>query len=162
MCVNRVRGVNFPLLTLYVYNDIIIDYIPFNNININCFKIYKNLYKVNLDYNYVYCDLDDTLIINNKINVDLIKYLYMCINNNKKIILITRNQSPEILLNKFKININIFEEIIVVSEVKNILKSNYIKHMDSIFIDDSFFERNDVRNNKNINCFSLAELELLI
>lgn len=165
MCVNRMKGVNFPLLTILDLENENVTPLLYNNIPIDCFKIYKNYYKHNLDYDTVYCDLDDTLIIKNKVNLQLIKFLYKCINNKKKLVLLTRNKNPGKILHEFKINI--FDNISILSKEKDTnnnyieLKSNYIKDIKSIFIDDSFFERNDVKQKCNINCFGIDNIELL-
>tara|TARA_B110000046_G_scaffold123206_1_gene129762 strand:- start:424 stop:669 length:246 start_codon:yes stop_codon:yes gene_type:complete len=79
-------------------------------------------------------------------------------------VLLTRNENPIKILHEFKINI--FDNISILSKEKDTnnnyieLKSNYIKDMSSIFIDDSFFERNDVKQKCNINCFGIDNIEL--
>jgi predicted ATP-grasp superfamily ATP-dependent carboligase len=160
MCVNRVKGVNFPLLSILVHENKSIEPILFNNIDVECYKIYNNYYKTDIVFDTVYCDLDDTLIINNKINLLLIQFLYKCINNNIKLYLITRNAEPSIILEKYKINL--FDKIIKLPKNHLILKSTYISEINSIFIDDSYVERLDVKLNKNILCFSPSEIELLL
>lgn len=160
MCVNRVRGINFPLLSILMFENIDCEPLLFNKIDINCYKIYQNHYKTDITYECVYCDLDDTLIINNNINLDLIKFLYKCINNNIKLVLITRNDNPDLVLLKFKINI--FDEIIKLPKNHNILKSTFITNTNSIFIDDSYKERYDVKQNCNIICLSPSDIELLL
>ena len=99
-------------------------------------------------------------IINNKINLLLIQFLYKCINNNIKLYLITRNPEPNIILEKYKINL--FDKIIKLPKNHLILKSTYISEINSIFIDDSYVERLDVKLHKNILCFSPSEIELLL
>lgn len=161
MCTNRVKGINFPLLTIMNYEGIDTEPLAFNNINIICYKIYNNYYKTKLDYKHVYVDLDDTLIIKGKINTLLIKFLYECINNDKSLYLITRNENPHIILNKYKINI--FNKIYqLTTNHDEDPKSKYIEYTNSIFIDDSFRERYNVKSKKNIPCFSPSEVELLI
>jgi hypothetical protein len=103
--------------------------------------------------------LDDTIILKNQVNTKMMQYLYHSKNNNKKIILITRNKEPHKCLEKYYIHVNLFDQIIIVN--KNEKKSNYINETDSIFIDDSYQERNDVFNVKKINVFSCDMIETL-
>ena len=108
-------------------------------------------------YDTVYIDLDDTIIIKNKVNTKIMQYLFYLKNNNKKIILITKNSEPHIILDKYFIHINLFDEIIKVK--KNEKKSQYINNLNSIFIDDSYQERIDVFNTNNIYVFSCDMIE---
>jgi len=161
MCVNRVRGVNFPLLSILDAEGSPIDPIIYNEIDVSCFKIYHNHYKTNLTYRHVYCDLDDTLIINNRINLQLVTFLYQCLDQNIGLSLITRNSHPEFVLTRYRIHC--FDEVIVVSKNKqDDPKSSYIRIPNSIFIDDSHQERLDVLTKCQIPCFSPAEVELLL
>ena len=166
MCVNRVRGINFSWLSILNCQKCNLEPLFYNDINIECIKMFKNIYRNNIDYKNVYCDLDDTLIINKKVNIELMSFLYKCLNNDKKIILITRNENSLEVLKKHKINI--FDNIITLSKNKdkngNYIdrKSSYIIDKNSIFIDDSHFEKNDVKTTCNINCFSPSEIEFLL
>jgi hypothetical protein len=166
MCTNRVKGINFPLLTIMDFENNKLSPLLYNNYNVECYKIYKNHYKVNIDFKYIYCDLDDTLIIHDKVNIDLLRFLYDCINNNKQIILITRNNSPLDVLKKYKISTDIFNNIITINKLRDNVnnyidkKSNYILYSNSIFIDDSFIERCDVKENCKILVFSPSDIEI--
>lgn len=165
MCVNRVKGVNFSLLSILDLENKNIDPISFNEIKVDCHKTFTNLYRHNLDYKNIYCDLDDTLIIKNKVNTDLIKFLYNCLNNDKKIILITRNENPSQILEKYRLS-GIFDNIIKLSKDKKdgvyiTQKSTYIEE-NSLFIDDSYEERISVPKIKKIITISCSELELFI
>ena len=130
-----------------------------NNYNVSCYKYFENNYKIDLEYDTVYVDLDDTLIIKDKVNTKLIHYLYHAKNIQKKIILITRNTKPLDKLNYFYIANEIFDEIIICDINKK--KSEYIININSIFIDDSYKERNDVFN-IGINVFNCDAIEVLI
>ncbi len=160
MALNRVRGINFPLLSIYEFERVDIKILK-NNYEIEIDRALQNRYKVKLSYDTIYLDLDDTLIINKKVNLLLIKFLYQCINLNKKIIILTRHrENINKTLLKFKINRILFDKIIVIKE--NELKSNYIKNQNSIFIDDSFSERTDVANKCKIPTFDCSMVESLL
>jgi hypothetical protein len=159
MTLYRNKGVNFPLLTIKHFEGELIDKILYNNCNIECYKIYENIYKHNIQYKTVYIELDNTIIIKNNINLKIIKYLYNCINKKINIILLTRNYDVKNILERYKINEKIFDEIIIIEQ--NAKKSNFVKS-NSIYIDSSFKDRYDVYVYKNINVFDLDMIEILL
>ena len=123
----------------------------------------SNTYILDIDYEYVYLDFDDTMTLNDgkDVNIMLIAYLYQCQNKGKKIILLTRH-AGEIMntLERLHIDPAVFHEIVHLDEEKD--KSEYILHKDSIFIDDSFRERYDVSLKCGIPVFDLDGVEALL
>ena len=158
-CLHRNQGVNFPLLSIYEHFNIDIENVLTNTYDISCYKCVENRFNISITYDTIYIDLDDTIILKNKVNTKMIQYLYHIKNNNKKIILITRNKEPHKCLEKYYIHVNLFDQIIIVN--KNEKKSNYINDVNSIFIDDSYQERSDVFNVNKINVFSCDMIETL-
>jgi hypothetical protein len=80
------------------------------------------------------------------------RFLFDCINKNKKIILITRHAGDlGESLQKHRIS-GLFHEIIHLKNGEK--KSDAIPKHDTIFIDDSFAERNDVVQSCGIPVFS--------
>ena len=157
---HRNTGINFPLLSIHEHYDYSIDHILTNNYNISCYKCFENRFNISVNYDTVYIDLDDTIIIKNKVNTKIIQYLYYVKNNKKKIILITRNKDPYNYLTEFYINHNLFDEIIQVNSKEK--KSQYINsNSNSIFIDDSYTERLDVATINKIYVFSCDMVECL-
>ena len=161
MCLHRNHGINFELMSIYDRMGYEIDTIN-NNFELEVERALINRFIAKYEYNTVYMDFDDTIINKNKVNEFIMLFLYQCINNNKKIILITKHKT-DILedLRKYKIDINIFNKIIVVKEEEN--KSAFIEQKNkAIFIDDSFKERKDVSEKIKIPCFDLDAIEALI
>lgn len=109
----------------------------------------------------VYIDLDDTLIINNKVNNYLMMFAYQALNQGKKIYLLTKHENDDYnTLMKYRISKDIFEKIFYLS--KDEKKSNYIKGSYSILIDNSFSERYEVFTETKILVFDNSEIECLI
>jgi hypothetical protein len=160
MSLYRNKGINFPLLTLRQFEGENIDSLLINSYDIECYKVYENKYRTNLSYNHVYIDLDDTIINKKCVNITIMQFLYQALNQDKQIYLITRNIFPVSVLEKYKISPDIFNKIIYVDNYQ--MKSSYITYTDSIFIDDSFKERDDVFKNKNIPVFNLDMIESLL
>lgn len=155
----RGLGINFAQLALYDAMENNIKVIE-NNFYIETDRALFSRYKHDISYEYVYIDLDDTILLDDKINLNAIKFLYQAKNENKKIILITKHEKiVEDTLFDFCISKNLFSEIISVK--KNDKKSRYITHQNAIFIDDSFAERLDVAQNLQIPVFGIDAIEVL-
>lgn len=117
--------------------------------------------EIEIDFDTVYCDLDDCLIIGNRVNQDLVAFLFQCINKGKKLVLITRHATnPGETLKKFRLS-ELFIETIHIKD-KNVSKATKIKTKDAIFIDDSFSERSSVSESCGIPTFAPDAIELLI
>ena len=154
---HRVKGINFTLLTIFVFFNIPVSIIE-NDYKIELDRALSNKYKLEIHFQHVYVDLDDTLIIFDKINHKLIGVLYDFINQNKVIHLITKHSGNLVeTLKLFKIE-NIFDEIIHLKKEDN--KWEFIKFEDSIFIDDSFSERQSVFFKRKIPVFSVDMIEV--
>lgn len=155
----RAYGVNLVLLSLYNALNIDIS-ITKNNYLVEMDRALESKFKIDYDYDKIYLDLDDTLIIENTVNYNLLAYLYKSINEGKKVILITRHKiNPSDTLKKFRIG-NIFDEIIHLKS--NEPKSNYIDCKKAIFIDDSYRERLDVYSNLKIPVFDVNMIDILL
>lgn len=156
---HRLKGVNFAYLA-------ILDALG-HNISLCC-----NDYKLELDraldcrfildimYEAIYVDLDDCLIINGKVNSQLISLLFNALNADKKIYLITRHRSDlKTTLAKYRLS-NLFCDVFWLRNGEP--KSDYIHSEKAIFIDDSFSERCEVKRTKNISVFSPDMVDGLI
>jgi len=159
MALQRVKGINLPLLSLYENQRIPIT-IMSNEIQIEIDRALVNHYKHNVKYKRVYVDLDDTLIINQKINTILVRFLYQCINTSIPITLITKHKGNlQKTLEKYRLSL-LFDEVIHISMKHN--KWKHITEENSIFIDDSFTERQSVYQNKGILTFDSSMIEMLL
>ncbi len=155
----RSQGVNLPLLSVYdklgldvnlklTQSDLVMD------------RALDNRYKTNLDYQHVYVDLDDTLILEGKVNTTLIAFLFQCINKGKQLRLITRNKNDvKQVLTQYHLA-SLFDEIIQITEGQS--KVQMMTHTNAIFIDDSFEERLNVAKTLNIPTFDLYSIRSLI
>lgn len=156
----RACGVNLPLMTLFLYSGNEIDSVIENQYSIELDRALYNSFNINLPYDCVYVDYDDTLIIDGVVNTRLVAYLYQCINKNINIILITKHEGNLIDdLQKHRL-INLFDEIIHIN--KNDEKYIYITNNNSIFIDDSYGEREKVSKYCGINVFDPHMVEALL
>ena len=160
MGLSRNMGMNFPLLSLFDlwgYDISIID----NNYDIMLDRAFYSAYKIECEYDYVYVDYDDTLVVNNCVNTQLMTFLYQAHEKGKKICLLSKHIGDIYADMKEKcICESLFDEIIVINVSDS--KSNYITEQKSIFIDDSYAERSNVKKQKGIMVFDIDMVESLI
>jgi hypothetical protein len=132
-----------------------------NNLDIEMDRALFSRFSARIDYDYVYIDFDGTIILNNSVNTNIMKFLYQSRNMGKKIILLSRHkQNLKESLRKFSISELLFDELIVLNENEN--KSDYIRNMNSVFVDDSFAERKEVFDKLHIPVFALDAVESLL
>lgn len=157
----RMNGNNLPLMSIYNAMYIPVDAITSNENHIKASDRALSSKFSLPSYHNLFIDFDDTLIIDSKVNSELIALIYQCKNENKDIYIISRNNLIEIdrQLSFHKIDRSLFKHIITVEEWE--YKSQFILE-DSIFIDDSFSERKDVNNVLNIPVFDVSEVSGLL
>lgn len=156
----RHKGVNLPLLSVCDALDMDVT-INESSYGIELFRTTKNRFKYDFQYDYIYIDYDDTLIVNDKVNIVLMSFIYQCRNNGKKIIVITKHGTRfHKSLAKYAISPEIFDEIIILKMEDN--KSDYILQESAIFIDNWYKERKEVSAKRGIPVFDVDIVESLI
>lgn len=158
---SRAIGVNLALLTLFDAFDIDVSIQRNDNYNVVLDRALNSRYRCEkLVFSTVYIDYDDCLILNkNTINIDLVRFLYLCVNAGKKNVLLTKHLgdlSDE--LTHFRLN-QLFDEIIHIGQDQE--KIDYIHTTDAIFIDDSFAEREKIKEHFCIPVFGPEMIDLL-
>jgi predicted ATP-grasp superfamily ATP-dependent carboligase len=158
MALFRAEGVNFIQLSLFDRMGIEVS-ILHNKLNIEIDRALFARFSIKNDYACVYIDFDG-IIVDNSVNINIMKFLYQSKNLCKEIILLSKHkQDIKKSLKKFAISDLLFDEIIVLEE--NEKKSDYITNRNSIFIDDSFAERKEVFEKLHIPVFALDAVESL-
>jgi hypothetical protein len=159
MSANRVAGVNFPLLSIYEHERQPVDVLLLDSC-IEVDRALDNRYRHSISFDTMYVDLDDTLIIDGTVNVQLIALIFQCINQGKRVKLITRHaMNLENTLARFRLT-NLFDQVIHLKNGES--KAVYITDDSAIFIDDSFAERRDVSTRRRIPTFDCSMIELLV
>jgi len=154
----RALGVNFAMLSVFdaFEEDVSVRINPFS---IEMDRALNNRYRMDLNFDTVYVDCDDTLIINNVINTNLIRLLYQFINQKKKLVLITKHtKNIDETLRKYRIT-DLFDEVVQID--MNERKADHVKSSKAIFIDDSFSERKEVSAQRGVPVFSPDACECL-
>ena len=156
----RGKGINFAQLSLFDALGYDVEIIE-NNYHIEMDRALDNKYKTDIEFNEVFVDFDDCIIIDNKsYNTELMKFIFDCLNKNIKISLLSRHKGDLVKkLEELKI-FTLFDRVIHIDQNKQ--KSDYIDNFNSIFIDDSFAERIDVANKCKIPVFGVDMIDVLI
>lgn len=160
MGLSRNTGINFPMLTLFTFWGFDVSVID-NGYGITLDRAFYSAYRIQLEYEHVYLDFDDTLIVNGKTNQDIMRFIYQAVNQGKKLHLLSKH-STDIFqdLKKHRIAENLFETIDVIAIDDE--KYRYINEDKAIFIDDSFTERRKVHQTLGIAVFDVDMVESLI
>ena len=157
----RVSGVNLPLLTVDLFNGVAIDSVIINSESqrLELDRALSNCFRWDLEYDKVYVDYDDIIIVDSRVNTQLLSFLYQCINKKKKIILLTKHNGDIIKELEEKRLKQVFDEIILLD--RDACKADYIMP-NGIFIDDSYNERRDVFEHHRIPVFDVHMIEGLL
>lgn len=153
---NKSLDVNLPLMALKDFDGQDVE-ILFNDVKVEVDKQFFSKFLIDIEYETVYIDFETCFDSIKIINTLLMMYIYQCINKNKKIILVTKNEDKtDLLLEEKKLNKNIFSKIINFEKFKDMVSKK------EIFISNNESLKNELRKNKNICCFSINSVEALI
>jgi hypothetical protein len=156
----RQLGVNFALLSVFDSMDMDVSILR-NNYNLELERSLCNCYKLDLKYECVYIDFDDTIIVENTVNDLAIRFLYQCQKMHIKVILLTKHKFDIYeSLNNYLIHKDLFDEIVVLKEDEE--KVKYIKYKNAIFIDNYFFDRQKVFLERQIPVYDVDAIESLM
>lgn len=160
MAFDRYKGVNLPLLTVFTYFDMPIEVRIFHK-EIELYRYSQTKAMYDFHYDKVFIDFDDTLIINGKVCIDAISFIYQSKNLGKKVYLITKHEYDlQDTLKKYHIAENLFDEIIHMD--MNDQKFKYMLKPASIFIDNFYKERKEVFEQTAMPVFDVDGIKSLI
>lgn len=158
MAAHRVAGINFPLLSIFEAERLPFSLRPLPG-GVELDRALGNRYRHSIEFRTLYIDLDDTLLFNDRVNVLAVKLLFQCINRGRRVVLLTRHCGDlGETLARHRLA-GLFDEVIHLAEGER--KSHYVIDESSIFVDDSFSERMDVAECRNIPTFDCSMIELL-
>ena len=156
--VHRVTGVNFALLSIYESLRAPLR-IQTNAIGVELDRALVNRYRHDLGYSTVYVDLDDTLIVRGAVHAGLVSFLYQCLNQSRRLVLLTRHRDDlDATLARYRLA-GLWDRVVHVADGEE--KSDFIEEPDAILIDDSFRERLSASERLGIATFDASMLEML-
>jgi carbamoyl-phosphate synthase large subunit len=155
----RVCGVNLPLLSLYEADRIKVEILE-QSFEAQIDRALINRYKHSLEFDELYVDFDDTFIVREQLNLNLVKLVFQAIDRGIRVILLTRCAGDlPARLRRWRLE-GLFDDVIHLREGEP--KSEFIKSTRAILIDDSFRERLEVHREKGIPVFDSSMIELLL
>lgn len=157
---SRAIGVNLALLSLFDAFDYDVKVFS-NDYKVILDRALESKYKTDIEFDSVYCDYDDCLILNKTyVNTELVKFLYKCLNEKKKIYLLSKHEHTDLMeeLRMFRLDY-LFDEVIHIEPTAD--KSTYITASRPIFIDDSNAERLNIKTKLNIPVFAPEMMDVL-
>lgn len=141
MNLTRCKGVNLPLLALYDALGYAVDVLD-NPFSIKISRSLQTKYELSLEYQTVYLDLDDTLIVNEAVNTKMIAFVYQCMNKGKNVVLLTKHDGDvQAYLQQYKIDSSLFSRIIHIGDEEK--KVQYFEDKKGILIDNLYVERKE-------------------
>lgn len=159
MSTHRMQGINFAWLTILEMRGFSLSILR-NPSPIIVDRALQNRYRHNIQYRELYIDLDDTILHQNQIHTGAVQLIYQSLNQQKRVILLTRHKGNLLeTLSQYRLT-QLFDEIIHLEPHQK--KSQFITSSDAIFVDDSFAERLDVAQRCAIPTFDLHMIDLLL
>lgn len=161
MCVERAAGINLPLLTVFDALGYDID-IPEQLTGVSVDRALNNIFKLDIEYDEVYMDFDDTVIVHDRINHTVLRFIYQCVENKIPVILLTRHDSDIVAdLKARRIAPELFDKIVCLPRSER--KIDHVKpSAKALFIDDSFAERKSMREAYGIITLGVDAVEALL
>jgi len=157
---SRANGVNLPLLALHEWegDDLTITH-QLNSSVIS--RTLTNRYKFGFEFDSVYVDYEDTLVIHERLNLQLVRFLFQCVEQQIPIYLLTKYANADLPIKlRTRRVYQLFDEIYQIPEDKE--KYLYINRPDPIFIDDSHSERVRASHFRGALCFDPSQVEVLL
>jgi len=159
MALHRVQGINFPLLSIFEQERMPIRILR-NSANVRIDRALANRYRHDLSYQTVYVDLDDTLLVRNLVNTELVRFLYQCVGRGIRIVVLTRHaEDPNETLARFRLT-GLPDEVVHLRCGES--KAEFVTRHPAIFIDDSFSERLSVFEATGTPTFDCSMIEMLL
>jgi len=155
----RASGVNLPLLSIYESDRVPVS-IQARVPDVVVRRTLESAYRHGAEYDALYLDYDDTLVVKGAVNTSLVKIVYQHINAGKPVFLVTRhNGDLAASLREHRLE-GLFDEIVQLQEGES--KGQAIKHAKAVFIDDSHRELEVLRQHPGVVALHVASVELLI
>lgn len=156
---SRASGVNLPLLSLYENAGFSVSIPPcLEKVLIE--RTLAPIFSHSMEFNALYIDYDDTLILNGAVNSLLVKIVFQFLNSNKPVVLVTRHNGDILSsLRKYRLDA-LFDKIVHLQSGES--KRSAIEHTNIAFVDDSFRELEDLRMHREVTPIHVSSIELLV
>lgn len=156
---HRALGVNLPLLAVFDALGEDVEILA-NDFEVRMDRALDCRYRVNIEYEHAYIDLEDCCVTDNGVSPSMAAFLFQCRNRGVTLHLLTRYHGDiREALARFRLD-GIFDRIHQVKDGEP--KSAHIADGPAVFIDDSFAERAEVKARLGIPVFAPDAVESLM
>lgn len=156
----RHKGVNLPLLSVFDALDMDVE-VRESGYDVELYRSTRNRYRYAFEYTRVYLDFDDTVIVNGKVCLDVIAFVYHCLNAGKEVHLLTRHEHDiHETLERYHIASGLFTSIVQVPVGGD--KADHIDPLGAIFIDNWYRDRRAVQDKHGIPVFDVDAVASLV
>ena len=161
MCVERAAGINLALMTVFDALGYDLQF-PKALGSVTVDRALENIFSLDLDYDEVYMDFDDTIIVHGKVNFAALQFVYQCVERKIPVILLTRHETDIIEdLRSYRIYPELFDRIICLPRSER--KIDHVSpSKKALFIDDSFAERSSMTEAFGIVSLGVDAIEALL
>lgn len=161
MCVERAAGVNLALLTVFDALGYDVD-MPEQITGVEVDRALHNVFKLDIEYDEVYMDFDDTVIVHDKVNFTVLRFIYQCVEKNIPVILLTRHDTDVVLdLKARRIDPALFDRIVCLPRSER--KIDHVSPKGkALFVDDSFAERKSMQDAYGVYALGVDAVEALL
>jgi len=155
----RNLGVNFALLGVYDALGQDVEILAQDHA-IEMDRALCNRFRIDVHYDHVYFDLDDTLLVGGAVNPLAAAFLYQCRNRGVRVHLVSRHAGDlQDTLARCALD-GLFDSVVKLDDLA--CKSGSMTAGKAIFIDDSYAERKRVHETLGIPTFAVDALECLL
>lgn len=161
MCVERAAGINLALLTVFDALGYDVD-LPEQIAHVVVDRALHNVFKLDIDYDEVYMDFDDTIIVHDRVNFTVLRFIYQCVERNIPVILLTRHDTDVVADLKARcIAPELFRKIVCLPRSER--KIDHVSpSKNALFVDDSFAERKSMHDIYGIWTLGVDAVEALL
>lgn len=160
MSVYRQLGVNLPLLAVFDALDFDVEILK-NDLPLTVRRRLHSSYDMAIEFDTVYVDYDDTIVIDGKVNAQLMQFLYQCRNRQKTLVLLTKHAGDLAAhMARFCVPVSLFHQVWHLRPGDR--KSEFMTEARAILIDNLFSERRDALLERKIPVFDVDAVESLL
>ncbi|WP_322031647.1 ATP-grasp domain-containing protein [Paraburkholderia sp. J76] len=159
MVAQRARGINLPLMAVQDFKER--DLVPLVNAHVKLVeRCIATRAELSFDYDTVFIDLDDTLVIDGHAVPSVIAFVYQSVRQGHRVVLITRHAFDiEATLKAARIDRALFDEIVHLDAYAS--KGQHVTP-NAIFVDNHFPERREVHERTGVPVFDVDAVRLLL
>lgn len=155
----RIRGVNLAAATLCDRLGMDVSFAPNGMDGASVDRRYAEHCRLNVRYDTVYLDLENTVVVDGKVDLDAIRFIFACRNRGTRVVAVERGfDPPEKMLAAHGLA-GLFDQVLWIEGNEG--KSSVMTSSKAIFVDDNSTERREVALSLGIPVFDPSAFDAL-